>query len=52
MIPDIDECEDGLADCPVGTMCQNTLGFYKCLPDFCDDGYRLLNGTCQGSFAL
>ena len=33
---DIDECADGLGDCPEHASCQNTEGSYDCI---CDEGY-------------
>lgn len=46
-IVDIDECENGNADCADNSTCTNTPGSYDCVcrPGFSGNGF-----TCEGSF--
>ena len=42
---DINECDEGLDDCSVNSMCINTISSFECecLPEFTGDGV-----TCEG----
>ena len=62
LVSDINECStDGIKLCPPPQICHNTEGSYycgctadhrlqdgHCVHDPCDEGYQILNDTCQG----
>jgi hypothetical protein len=48
--PDIDECENGIHNCPPDFICQNTLGSFRCRPKLqCKSGFiQDALGSCIG----
>ena len=42
---DIDECEEGTAECGANSSCENTIGAYDCP---CNSGFEDVDGSCQG----
>ena len=42
---DIDECSEGVAECPSQSTCNNTIGSFTC---DCDSGYRKVSDVCEG----
>lgn len=45
---DVDECKLGLDDCGRNYECKNTVGLFKCNLVRCNEGYRLVDGYCEG----
>ena len=43
MIADINECEEGIANCPTNSNCVNTVGSFACP---CNSGFGA--GMCDG----